>query len=194
MKNLILVITLLVSITCSSFAQHTVRMKGFVVFSDWVGVDGVIVDVSENGEIISINEVSDFTKIKKVIIQLPNGSKNRNSQLSVAQSIVNKKISVQAVNDIEGLQDIKRSMINEIIMVDTKNNSFDRSHFRKASINGMMGVVLPIVGTTVGVLSGGTIPVIVGGVVGLVLQVNSWNHINKAGTELDSNLRILNRK
>jgi hypothetical protein len=193
MKNLILLITLLVSITCSSFAQHTVRMKGFVVFSDWVGVDGVIVDISENGEIVSINEVSDLTKINKVFIQLSEGSKKRNDELSIGNAIVKHKIFVQAVNDYSSLEVIKRSMRNQVIQVNSDKSSAGK-RLKSASKSGMVGVVLPIVGATVGVLTGGTVPIIVGGVLGLAFQIDSWNQVGKAGTELEDTLRTLNKK
>jgi hypothetical protein len=175
-------------------------MKGFVVFSDSSATDEVIVSFSKDDEILSINDVSDLTKVKKVFIQLSNSSKKKKDQLSVGNSIVKHKIFVQGVLDFSSLESIKRGMRNEIIWVHSYNNirnghkNFVGERFKSASQSGMLGLGLPIIGTTVGILSGGTIPIIVGGVVGLALQFNAWNHVNKAGAELDDHLKTLHKK
>jgi hypothetical protein len=199
MKKLILFAVAFV-ISVSSFAQHTVRMKGFVVFSDSSAMDEVIVSFSKEDEILSINDVSDLTKVKKVFIQLSNGSKKKNDELSVGNSIVKHKIFVQGVLDFSSLESIKRGMRNEVIWVHSYNNLrngqkiFVGKRFKSASQSGMIGLALPIVGSTVGILSGGTIPIIVGGVVGLVLQFDAWSQVNKAGAELDDHLKTLYKK
>ena len=193
MKKLILLLSLLVSITCSSFAQSSVTMKGFVVLIDSTVVDEVIVDFSKNGEILSINDVSDLSKIDKVFIQLSGGSRKRNDELSIGNAIVRHKIYVQAVNDFSSLQVIKRNMRDKIIQVHSENNTPGK-RLRMASQSGFIGLALPIVGSAVGILTGGTIPIFVGGVVGLAFQADAWSQIGKAGTELDKGLRTINKK
>lgn len=192
MKKLILFAFAFV-ISVSSFAQHTVRMKGFVVLSDSIAINEVIVDISKDGKIRSINEVSDLTKVKKVFIQLSSGSKKKNEELSIGKSITKHKIFVQGVDDFSSLQVIKRNMRNEIIWVHSYDISTGK-RLRSASQNAMIGLVLPIVGGTVSVLSGGIVPAIVGSVIGFSLQIDAWNQIGKAGTELDDHFRVLNRK
>jgi hypothetical protein len=172
-------------------------MKGFVVFSDSSAMDEVIVSFSKEDEILSINDVSDLTKVKKVFIQLSNGSKKKNDELSVGNSIVKHKIFVQGVLDFSSLESIKRGMRNEVHSYNNLRNGqkiFVGKRFKSASQSGMIGLALPIVGSTVGILSGGTIPIIVGGVVGLVLQFDAWSQVNKAGAELDDHLKTLYKK
>jgi hypothetical protein len=168
-------------------------MKGFVVLSDSIAINEVIVDISKDGKIRSINEVSDLTKVKKVFIQLSSGSKKKNEELSIGKSITKHKIFVQGVDDFSSLQVIKRNMRNEIIWVHSYDISAGK-RLRSASQNAMIGLVLPIVGGTVSVLSGGIVPAIVGSVIGFSLQIDAWNQIGKAGTELDDHFRVLNRK
>jgi len=199
MKKLILFAFAFV-ISVSLFAQHTVRMKGFVVLSDWIAMDEVIVSISKDNEILSINDISDLTKVKKVFIQLSSGTKKKNEELSIGNSIVKHKIFVQGVLDFSSLQVIKHNMRDEIIWVQSYDNPQRGQkisvgkRFKSASQSGIIGLVLPIVGGTVSVLSGGIVPAIVGSVIGFSLQIDAWNQIGKAGTELDDHFRVLNRK
>lgn len=61
----------------------------------------------------------------------------------------------------------------------------------RASKSGMLGVALPIIGSAVTIATGGTAPLLVGGVAGLIFQIDAWSKVAKAGEVLDLEIQSL---
>lgn len=60
-----------------------------------------------------------------------------------------------------------------------------------ASKSGIIGIALPIIGGGLAVATGGTLPVLIGGVAGIIFQIDAWSKVSQAGEVLDLELESL---
>ena len=74
-------------------------------------------------------------------------------------------------------------IIGAVVLEELAEKKSVKNNFRLAAQSGILGVVLPVVGFGVTVLTGGTAPMIVASVGTLYFQIKAWSHINKVSNE-----------